>query len=372
MRARWWLVVGVVVVAIAGSGAYLMLRPASAAVAPTAVSVARGTYQTTVSATGTVQPENEADLDFAVAGTVTKVLVKAGEHVHKGQALARMDDTSLRAALTSATSSLVSANTAYSDDADAAATSTQLAADSASIDSARAAVAQAQDAVDNATLRSTITGTVAAVDLTVGESVGGSSAQAASDTSTTTYQVTVVSAKHFTVDATVAASDVASLKKGMQAQITPSGSTTTVYGIVKSIGLVAQTSNEGAAEFPVTIAVTGSPKDLYAGSSATVSIIVKQAQNVLAVPSLALHTSGKTTYVEKLVNGKPVRTTVTVGTTYGAMTQVLSGLKSGDQVQLPSFGGLTRPGTTGTNGTRGFGGTGFGGGLPTFSNGGPG
>jgi hypothetical protein len=54
------------------------------------------------------------------------------------------------------------------------------------------------------------------------------------------------------------------------------------------------------------------------------------------------------------------------------MTQVLRGLKSGDQVQLPSFGGLTRPGSTGTNGTRGFGGAGLGGGLPTFSNGGPG
>ena len=38
------------------------------------------------------------------------------------------------------------------------------------------------------------------------------------------------------------------------------------------------------ATFPVTIAVTGSPSGLYAGSTATVSIIVQQINNVVEVP----------------------------------------------------------------------------------------
>ena len=58
---------------------------------------------------------------------------------------------------------------------------------------------------------------------------------------------------------------------------------------------------------------------------------------MLAVPTLALHTSGSTTYVEKLVGGKQVRTTVKVGETYGSNTEVTSGLKAGDKVVLATI-----------------------------------
>jgi hypothetical protein len=182
----------------------------------------------------------------------------------------------------------------------------------------------------------------------------------------------VVTPRHFTVAADVAADDVASVKKGMQAQITPSGATTPVYGTVTDVGLVATASSSGAATFPVTVTVTGAQSKLYSGTSATVSIITKQVSNVLAVPTLALHTSGSTTYVEKLVGGKQVRTTVKVGQTYGTNTQVTSGLASGDKVVLVTIKAPTGSGT-GTSrfpggGEGGFTGGAGGGGPPTGGN----
>ena len=90
----------------------------------------------------------------------------------------------------------------------------------------------------------------------------------------------------------------------MQAQVTPTGATDPVYGTVTDVGLVAEASSSGAATFPVTVTITGAQAKLYAGTTATVSIITKQVSDVLAVPSLALHTTGSTTYVEKLVGGK--------------------------------------------------------------------
>jgi multidrug efflux pump subunit AcrA (membrane-fusion protein) len=362
----------VVLLVAMGVGAWLLTRPPGAQAAQTVTAtVNTGTYQQTVSATGTLEPTRQADLDFAVSGRVTSVLIGAGDKVQKGDRLATLDTSSLDAALTSAQAQLDAAQAQYDDDVDADASSTQLAADTAAVAAAESGLSQAKDDLASATLRATMSGTVASVDLTVGDQVSGSSSSsggsdgstgadnsdpsASSDTgSATTSQVVLVSPRHFKVEADVAADDVTSVKKGMQAQLTPSGASEPVYGTVTAVGLVAEASSSGAATFPVTVVVTGAQPKLYAGTSATVSIITKQVTGVLAVPAVALHTSGSTTYVEKLVGGKQVRTTVKVGDTYGSNTEVTSGLKSGDKVvlvtlKLPTGNGNNRGNNRGGN-----------------------
>ena len=357
-RRRAWLAVPVVLVVVAGGGVWLMTRDSTAAAQPTTATVSTETMQETVAASGTVEPAKSADLDFEVSGTVTHVYVAEGDRVKKGQALARVDDDALLANRTAAAATLTAAGTQLDDDEDAGASDTQLAADQAAIVAAQASLDEAEQAVSDATLRSTITGTVVALDLAEGDVVGsssgggagadsGSSAGSATGTdATSTSAVTVQSSGHYVVSATVASSDVDKLKEGLQAEITPTGVTDTVYGTVTAVGLVAQTSSSGAAVFPVTITVTGKRDDLYAGTSADASIIVKQIEDVLTVPSRALKTDGDTTYVLKVVDGKTVRTTVEIGTTYGMSTEVTKGLQDGDVVEIPGF---TRP--TGGGGT---------------------
>jgi multidrug efflux pump subunit AcrA (membrane-fusion protein) len=197
---------------------------------------------------------------------------------------------------------------------------------------------------------------VAQVNIAAGDKVGN----AASSSS----QIVVISTTSWVVEASVGSEDLPQLKKGLQAEITPTGSTTKVFGTVKTVGIVASSSSGGSASFPVTIAVTGSPKGLYAGGAATVSIIVKQVENVLTVPTSALHTENGKTVVHQMVKGVQVSTLVTVGTTYGAVTQILSGLKTGDQVVGTTFriGGNNPTGGTRTRQGGGTGGGGFGGG----------
>ena len=61
----------VVLLAVAATGAWLLTRPSGAAAAEqVTATVAAGTYQQTVSATGTLEPTRQADLDFAVSGRV--------------------------------------------------------------------------------------------------------------------------------------------------------------------------------------------------------------------------------------------------------------------------------------------------------------
>jgi RND family efflux transporter MFP subunit len=376
-RRAWAILVVVIVLAVA---AWLKFAPDSSSSSTTSINttIATGTYKTTVSATGTITPKRDVELEFTSSGTVTRVAVKAGQKVVKGDVLAKIDAASLRAQRDAAQAQLTAAQSQLSEDSGG--TSAQVSADEASVASATSSVSQAQDAVDNATLKAPFTGTVSAVGYAVGDqtgsSGGGGDQNAASSASDTTTGITVISPSNLLVDADVSASDVSQLKTGMQATITPTGGGSVVYGTVSEVGTIASASDSGAAQFPVTIAVTGTPTGLYPGSSATVAITIKQATNVLAVPTQALHSAGNTTYVYTVKNGKTTKTTVTVGTAYGAETEVTSGLKAGDVVQVISItrptgsttnrnggGGLfNRTGSgTGTTGG-GFGGGGFGGG----------
>ena len=106
------------------------------------------------------------------------------------------------------------------------------------------------------------------------------------------------------------------------------------------------------------IDVTGKQKGLYTGGSAAVTIIVKQTDNVLTVPTSALHTSdtGAGTVVYQMKSGKQVSTPVVVGTSYGATTAITSGLAAGDQVVVTDV--RSGVGAGRTNGTGGTGGTG--------------
>jgi hypothetical protein len=104
---------------------------------------------------------------------------------------------------------------------------------------------------------------------------------------------------------------------------------------------------------------------------------VKQLNNVLEVPTQAIHYNGTTATVTVDTNGSRSTRTVTVGLTTNGLTQITSGVKAGDKVvtttvQLNRGSGSTTPG--GTGGTGGFGGGagGFGGGGGGFGRGGTG
>jgi len=298
-----------------------------------------GEYETTVQASGTITPSREEELSFSSSGEVTAVPVAAGDRVHKGDVLARIDTTTLVAQRDAADSALDAAVTQQDEDSDAGASATQLAADEAQVTAAKSQLAQAREAVRDATLRSPINGTVSAVDVTVGDQVGGASTPTddGSDSSGSSAAVTVISTDSFEVDATVGSSDVESLKKGLQATITPTGATEPVYGTVSEVGAIATADSSGVATFPVTIDVTGTPDGLYAGSSADVTIVVAKVTDVLTVPSQALHTDDGETYVYVVDGDDRTRTPVTTGSTYGMDTEIKSGLTEGQTVEVEAF-----------------------------------
>ena len=106
----------VALVAVAG-GAYAFTRGDDTHYRTT--TVATGTVNQTIAATGTVASASRDDAAFSVAGTVGSVKVQVGDTVKAGQVLATLDTSELDDAVTSAEDTLTSAKQQLADDLDA-------------------------------------------------------------------------------------------------------------------------------------------------------------------------------------------------------------------------------------------------------------
>ncbi|SHJ50101.1 membrane fusion protein, macrolide-specific efflux system [Tessaracoccus bendigoensis DSM 12906] len=392
LKGRIVLVTALALVAAGGgTAAWLLTRPDEA---PTAtrqvVTISPTTLKTTVSASGTLEPQRQSDLSFGSSGTVTAVNVAVGDEVTEGEELARIDTSAVDIALRSAKADLTAAQESLSDleDSDDA-TDAAINAAEASVKVKQNAVASAESDVAAATLTAPFAGVVAAVNVAVGDSSGSSSGGSgaggsvggggggATDTSTASGAITLISKDAFTVStsvsssdiASVSSSDIASVKRGLQAELTVSGSDETIYGTVESVAVVATSSTSGTSSFPVTIKVTGAPQGLFAGSSVTADIIVSQQADVIAVSAAALTTVDGASTVTKVVDGVDTVTPVTTGETVNGQVIVTEGLAEGDQIVVEittPTGGSDGQGSGGTQGVPGQGN----GQLPDFGSGG--
>ncbi|HCB06737.1 MAG TPA: hypothetical protein DEQ43_21270 [Nocardioides bacterium] len=116
--------------------------PASASTQTATVDT--GNVSATVSASGNVEAASTSEVTFeGEGGTVTQILVQAGDKVTKGQALATIDNTSARQALESARAQLDAAQAGYQTTAEGR-TAAEVAQDNASIRSAQQSVSSAQ------------------------------------------------------------------------------------------------------------------------------------------------------------------------------------------------------------------------------------
>ena len=235
------------------------MRAPAAAAADTeqVVEATTGTMAQTVSAEGTIAAAQTDDLSFTSAGTVTAVNVKAGQEVKAGDVLATIDSAELAAAVADAEASVADAEAKLADDEDAGASDAQLEADASTLASAQDKRDAARDDLAGAQLVATFDGTVASVDLTVGEQLAsdgtgsteptgsgsgsgqtdndlgdgnGSFAPDASDGSSdgTTAQIQVVSTSSYTIDLGFDDTDIDNLAVGQTASIALSTSSESV------------------------------------------------------------------------------------------------------------------------------------------------
>ena len=140
--------------------------------------------------------------------------------------------------------------------------------------------------------------------------------------------------------------DVAKVKVGQKATLTfDAVDGLTISGSVAEIDTVG-TVSQGVVTYAVKIGFDTQDDHVKPGMSVSAAIITDMKQNVLTVPNSAVKTQGNASYVEMfttpLANASgtqgtpsaipPVRQTVEVGISDDTTTEIVSGLKEGDQV----------------------------------------
>src|SRR5207253_8222914 len=120
------------------------------------------------------------------------------------------------------------------------------------------------------------------------------------------------------------------------------------------------TVSSSVVTYNVTFALDNRLDALKPGMSATVSVVVSEMDNVVHVPTSAVTGRGSNASVTVVRAGKQVRVPVVAEITGDSSTAILSGLKAGDTVVLPSATIATS--TTSTSGAAGAGAGGRGGG----------
>jgi RND family efflux transporter MFP subunit len=335
--------VAIIVVVAGGVLIWRLTRPATATTAATTTAKATKTTQrTTVSATGTLAPQNQAYLNFPAAGTVSAVNVQLGQTVASGQVLATQDTTTLASAVTSAQAGVDSAQSSLSTlNSSSSSTTAQISAAKAQLASAQAKLTSANSDLAGATMTAPFAGVVAQVTLTANSKVSGTTStttgpgtttQVSSSTSAAA-QVVVVDTSTWQVNSTVGMADLASLKQGLTSTVTATGSSTSLPGTLTSIGIVGTTSS-GSTSYPIIVTLTGNPTGLYVGGSADVTIVVSEV-TALTVPTAAVQLDNAQTYVTVVANGVQTKTNVTLGRTFGTRTEITKGVAEGDEVVVP-------------------------------------
>jgi multidrug resistance efflux pump len=279
---------------------------------------------------------------------------------------------------------------------------TTISQDKAAVTQAQATVTADQMALDATILRAPVSGTVTAVNNSVGDTVGGSgssvsrgaanvSSSSGSDTgaagaaatgsgtgtgtgstsSSSSTFATIETLRKLEVVSGFAEADATKLAVGQPATVTfPALPDVEVAGKVVDLSSTS-TVVSNVVTYNATIALVNPPADVKEGMTANVAVVTETRAHVLELSSSAITTTGTVSTVQLVSNGKTTVTRIQTGLVGDSSTEIVSGVSGGDLVAIPTVtvAAATGTGTTGTGVTGGGAGI-FGGGGGGFGGGG--
>ncbi len=287
-------------------------------------------WQDTLTAIGSIDPQNGVTLASEVAGTVAEIAVADGSVVAKGDLLLRLDTSSEEAQLRSAEAqtelSRLNADRTRTLRADNTVSQSELDQAEASFKQNQANADVIRAAIEKKTIRAPFDGRLGIWQVNVGASVDARRSLVSLQSLTPVY-----------ADFSLPQQSLAQLKTGSPVQVTCDA----YPGRTFDGTLTAINPDLDAATRSVALRATLENADqlLRPGMFVSVAVVLPQAQPVLAVPATAILSApfGDSVYViepsTNAAGGLVVRQQfVRTGQSHGDFVSVLTGLKSGDRV----------------------------------------
>lgn len=394
-RGRGWLYgLAALVIAAAAVAAYQWYGGRAVRIDYTTVPATKADLTVQVSATGTLQPLTQVDISSELSGIIRTVAVNENQQVRKGDVLAALDTSRLEAQIERARASAKAAEAnvenaritlkeneqALARTAELAkrgqATSQALEAATATRDRARAALDSAeanlsianadlklqQSDLDKSTIYAPIDGIVLTRSVDPGQTV-------ASSLQAPVLFVIAADLKSMELKAAIDEADIGAVKIGQHARFTVDAFPERPFDAeIRDISFASVTT-DGVVTYDARLEVANDELLLRPGMTATVSVVTREAKDVLTVPSAAFRykpapvardsgwsltsmftgrmggrrggnrqqpaattpaDGSRTLYV--LENGQPQAVDVRTGSTNGELTEVLSGVSAGDRI----------------------------------------
>ncbi|CAM5661704.1 Macrolide export protein MacA [Mycolicibacterium aubagnense] len=393
-RRRGWLYAALAVLVIAAAlGGWRWYAGTPAHIDYTTQAATRADLTVQVSATGTLQPLTQVDISSELSGIVRTVAVEENQQVKKGDVLASLDTTKLEVQIERATASAKAAAAAVetaevtlreseqslsrTSELTKRGMATQQALDTAQAarDRAKAALdsAEASLAIANADLKaqqtdlakSTIYAPIDGIVLTRSVDPGQT---VASSLQAPVLFVIAADLKKMEVQAAIDEADIGTVQPGQNARFTVDAFPERPFNAQIREIAYASVTTDGVVTYKARLEVDNGELLLRPGMTATVSVVTKQSKGALTVPSSAFRFrpsadarnrefsllsmfTGRPNRINAgprdrqqargpegtrrlfiLKDGYPRPVDVTVGSTNGDLTEVLSGLDDGDLV----------------------------------------
>ena len=350
-----YILVALIAIVFLGTFIFLFTKSKPKEVKYHELTVAQADIQRTAVVTGKIVPRNEVNIKPQINGIISELYKQAGQHVERGEIIAKLtvipDMTSLSSAqsrvrladinLKQATTNLEREKALYDKNLVSAEEYDQVmqqynqakeerAAAQDALEVIRDGVSKANAKSSSTLVRSTVTGLILDIPVKVGNSV----IQANTMNDGTTV-ATVADMNDLIFDGQIDETEVGALQEGMPVVITIGALQDYSFDATLEYISPKAVENNGTNQFEIKAAVKTDPgKTIRSGYSANAEIVLQRVEQVLAVSESALEFSGDSTFVWlKGADNAFTRTLVETGISDGVNMEIKSGLKQGDVVR---------------------------------------
>lgn len=261
--------------------------------------VERGTFEQTISATGTLQAVGTVQVGTQVTGTIREILVDYNDQVRKGQVLAVLDTTMLAAAVRDAQAGLMRAQAEYDRaseefrrDEELYARNfisyTQYLSSKVTMQIAKAALLSAQAALDRATANLRYAVITSPIDGTVIQRNNEPGQTVAASLQAPTLFLIAEDLSHMEILAAVDETDIGLIRQGMPARFGVEAYPEMRFqGVVKQVRLQPEVV-QNVVMYTVVVDAPNPQRILLPGMTASVEFIVDRLEDTLLVTQRAL------------------------------------------------------------------------------------
>ncbi|MBR4398259.1 MAG: efflux RND transporter periplasmic adaptor subunit [Fibrobacter sp.] len=304
MRMKRFLKIIIVLAVLAGIAygvkTYFFGAKAETAAGPlVSTKVTLATIATTISATGSLEPVDQVEVGTQVSGDISKINADFNSKVKKGQVIAELDKSKLKATLTQAEIAYKSAQTDYNYKESTynrvkklaeshSASAVELETAEYNMNAAKLAMERSENEVNQAklnlsyaTIKSPIDGVVLKRAVEVGQTVAASM-------STPTLFVIAKDLSQMKVMADVDEADIGQVKAGQRVEFTVDAFQDEKFkGSVQEVRL-SPTTTSNVVTYTVVITAENPEQKLMPGMTATCTIVTQEVENAVAIPVKAL------------------------------------------------------------------------------------